>query len=113
MRAIHNLSRAVYAILALGLGALNAYAFDFENPIKANDFGTVVQAIAGLMLKIGIPVATIFLLYAGFLFVTARGDETKLKTAKEVFWYTVIGTAIIVGASVIASAVVNFAKNLS
>jgi len=116
MKAIHTLSRAIYAILTLELGVLTArraYAFNFPNPIQANDFGTVVLAIAGLMMKIGMPTATIFLLYAGFLFVTARGNDQQLAKAKQVFWYTIIGTAIIVGANAIASAVVNFARSLS
>lgn len=113
MKTIHKLSRVVYATLVLGFGSFQAHAFKFANPIEANDFGTVVIAIADLMMKVGIPAAAIFLVYAGFLFVTARGNEQQLATAKQVFIWTVVGTAIIVGAKYIASAVVNFARNLS
>ncbi|MDO8523218.1 MAG: hypothetical protein Q7S12_02970 [bacterium] len=87
-------------------------AYAFENPIAFDSFGQVVLAIANILIKIGVPLAAIFLIYAGFLFVSSRGDEQQLKSAKDIFWYTIIGTAIIVGAYAIASAVVNFAQNI-
>ena len=46
------------------------------------------------------------MVYAGFLFVTARGNETQLGTAKKAFLGAVIGTAIIMGVWVIAKAIV-------
>lgn len=113
MKYIHNLSRAPYVILASGLVSNRVYAFTIPPPTQATAFSDVVLAIADLMMKIGIPAAAIFLVYAGFLFVTARGNETQLATAKKIFMWTVLGTAIIVGAKYIASAVVNFAKNLN
>jgi hypothetical protein len=120
MKIVHNLSRTIRVIVVLGLGLFqasftvkNTHAFTFESPTDATEFSDVVLAVADIMMKIGIPAAAIFLIYTGFLFVSARGDETKLKTAKEMFKYTVIGTAIITGAYFIASAVVNFARNLS
>lgn len=111
MKNYHRLSRTFLAIQTLLLlGAMPAYAF--ENPIKFNTFSQVVLAIADILIKIGVPLAAIFLIYGGFLFVSARGNEQQLKTAKDIFWYTIIGTALIVGAYAIASAVVNFAENI-
>ncbi len=48
--------------------------------------------IWGLM----IVAVTVMLLFAGFNFVTAGGDETKIKTAKDMLKYSLIGIAIIV-----------------
>ncbi|MDP2669318.1 MAG: hypothetical protein Q8P07_05860 [bacterium] len=87
-------------------------AHAFENPIAFDSFSGVVLAIANILVAIGVPLAAIFLIYGGFLFVSARGNEQQLKTAKDIFLYTIIGTAIIVGAYAIASAVVNFAENI-
>ncbi len=86
--------------------------FTISNPISSNTFAQLVQNIALLMVKIGTPIAAIFLIYSGFLFVSARGNDKKLENAKRTFWYTIIGTAIIVGAYAIATAVVNFAQQL-
>ena len=83
-----------------------------QNPIKAGSFAEVIQRIAKLMTEIGLPIAAIFLVWSGFLFVSARGDEKKLEAAKSAFYWTVIGTALIVGAYAIATAIVNFAQQL-
>lgn len=94
-------------------GISTAHAFAVPNPINCDTFSCVVQAITAILVNIAIPLAAIFLIYAGFLFVSARGNEQQLKSAKDVFWYTIVGTAIVVGAYAIASAVVYFAKNVS
>lgn len=90
-----------------------AYAqFQFKNPIQAQDFAQVVKRIADILVKIGLPLATIFLVYAGLLFVTAKGNEEQLTKAKTAFYWTVLGAALVVGAYAIATAIVNFAQKL-
>jgi len=82
------------------------------NPLKAQSFSALVQAIAELAAKIGIPIAAIFIIYSGLMFVTARGSEEQLKKAKTTFMWTMIGTAILLGAWVIASAIVGTIESL-
>jgi|SRR3989344_2542108 len=60
-----------------------------------------------IVLPIGAVIAVLFLVYAGFLFVTARGNETQLEKAKETFKWTVIGIAILFGSTVIATGIQN------
>ena len=57
-------------------------------------------------------VAVFFIVYSGFLFVTARGSEDKLKTAKRALLYSVIGTAILLGAWVIAEVIASTINQL-
>lgn len=104
----------IYAIMGLGgiARADDSSWFTLNNPIQAESFAEVVRNIAKLMTQIGLPIAALFLVWSGFLFVSARGDATKLETAKSTFYWTVIGTALIVGAYAIATAVVNFAQKL-
>ena len=83
-----------------------------DNPIEADDFETLLKAIANIVMRIGGVLAVIFIIWSGYLFVTARGDDKQLETAKNVFFWTIIGTAILLGAYVIATAVVNFVKSL-
>ncbi|MBI4120989.1 MAG: hypothetical protein HY457_01915 [Parcubacteria group bacterium] len=78
-----------------------------ENPLRS-DISTLpqlVEAILEIVVLIGTPVAALFIIYSGFLFVTARGDETRLKTAKKAFYGAVIGTALLLGAWVLAQAI--------
>jgi hypothetical protein len=54
---------------------------------------------------VGLIVAAVFIIYSGFLFVSARGSEDGIKRAKNAFFYTVLGTAILLGAGVIVEIV--------
>ncbi|GMQ95413.1 MAG: hypothetical protein BMS9Abin13_526 [Patescibacteria group bacterium] len=77
-----------------------------ENPlVSIGSFGDFVAAILGIVVKIGVPIAAIFIIYSGFLFVTAGGSEEKLTKAKTSFLWAVVGTGILLGAWVLAQAI--------
>lgn len=79
-----------------------------ENPLGDNNIGSlqdfVIKAI-DMIFKILLPIAAMFIIYAGFEMVMASGNEEKLKTAKQQLLYTLLGVLIILGAWVIASAI--------
>lgn len=76
------------------------------NPLTGvNSFGELIQKILRVVVDIGVPVATLFIIYSGFLFVKAQGNPEKLKEAKETFFWTIIGTAVLLGAWVLAQAI--------
>ncbi len=54
----------------------------------------IIQAFLGLL---GI-IFLVLIIYAGFLWMTAQGDEEKVKKAKEILQRAVIGLVIIVSA---------------
>jgi hypothetical protein len=78
------------------------------NPLK-NTSGTIPDLINtiidNIVLPIGGVVAALMVMYAGFLYVTARGDTTKIKKAHEALWWAVIGAGILLGSKVIATAI--------
>jgi len=65
-----------------------------------------IKSILDIAIKVGIPVGTIFIIWAGFLFVTAQGDETKLRKAKSALFWASIGLAVLLGSWLIATAIV-------
>lgn len=81
-----------------------------KNPLKAEDIPSLILNIAEFARQIGLPLAIIFIVYNGFLFVSARGDEKKLESAKEGIKWSLMGAALIVGAEFLAKAIVNFVK---
>jgi len=99
-------------MLSLGLLiALPAYAI--SNPLgQTKTFGELINKIADIVVAIGIPIAAVFIVYAGFLFVSARGSEEQITKAKGMFYWTVIGTMLVVGAKVIAQALEATIKSL-
>ncbi len=77
-----------------------------ENPLSATSLFCFLKDILDVLLTIGVIIAVLFMVYAGFMYVTARGDTAKLSTAHKAFLGAVIGTAIIMGVWVIANAIV-------
>jgi hypothetical protein len=87
----------------------SAYAqMELVNPLKADSFGQLIKNILDIITNIALPIAALFIIWAGFLFVTARGSETQITKARTTFLWTIIGTAIVVGAKVIATAIIEF-----
>lgn len=84
----------------------------FCNPLTSQSFEALVQSLANWVAAIALPIAAIFIIYSGFLFVTAGGNQSKLDAAKTTFYWTIIGTAVVVGAWTLATAIVDFAKKL-
>lgn len=77
-----------------------------ENPLgDRNDLGALIVYVVIEVTKVGFYVVVVFVIYSGFLFVKAAGNVEKLKTAKVVFLYTVIGGGILLGATVLATVI--------
>ena len=94
--------------------AYPAWGLTIANPIAAKSFPQLIQQIAKAVRLIALPLATVAIIFVGFKFVisSARGDEKGLGEAKKMFFWVIIGTAIIVGASALAEWIVKFAKTL-
>lgn len=104
------LKHSWYFILNLGL-ALPVYAQGLENPVEANTFGELLQRLAKAIAIVGTPLVGIFIIWSGFLFVTARGNEQQIEKAKKTFFWTVVGAMLVVGAWAIATALEDLAKS--
>lgn len=77
---------------------------DIENPIGGSDMTIIdfIDKIIRFGITVGIPLVAIAIIYSGLLFVTARGAESQLSTAKTAFTYAVIGGALILGSWIFA-----------
>ncbi len=83
-----------------------------QNPLGAKSLDGFVASLLGVVVKLGSIVAALFIIYAGFMYVTAQGNEEKLQKAKMSMMWTIIGSAILLGAQVIANAVANTVREL-
>lgn len=102
----------VFGAFVLALGASEiAWAqqssSQLDNPLR---FPTVAAFIEGLLraiVMIALPVISFFIVLSGFYFVAARGNSGKLADAKRNFLYVIIGSALILGAWVLATLIGN------
>ncbi|MEZ4104489.1 MAG: pilin [Candidatus Paceibacterota bacterium] len=78
-----------------------------NNPLSVNSIEDLLEGILGIVVVIATPIVIFFIIYAGFLYVTAQGDETKLTTAKKALTYAIIGGVLILGAYAIGEIIKN------
>lgn len=73
-----------------------------ENPISVGTIPELIQKALEGIIKIGIPLLVVMIIYAGVLYIFAAGNVAKLKSAHDAFLYTLLGGAILLGAWALA-----------
>lgn len=94
---------ASFALLLLPAGSATAQSLD--NPITANSLEEFLRMILAAVIAILFPIVVLFIVYTGFLFVTAQGNPQKINEAKTYLIYTVIGALIVLGAQALSLAI--------
>lgn len=67
----------------------------------------LLVAILNIIVVIAVPIIILFIIYAGFLYVTARGNADQTQQATRALTYAIIGGVIVIGAVAIAEIVKN------
>jgi len=115
-----SLFKKYYQLIAFFILSIPSYALadsmavnltDF-NPINQTDIYGLISAVLSFVVKIGAVVVVFFIIYAGFQFVTAQGNEEKITTARKSFMWTIIGALILLGAMTLSGVVCNTANQL-
>jgi TRAP-type C4-dicarboxylate transport system permease small subunit len=81
--------------------------FTIENPLKVNTVSDLIQEAIKIASYVAIILAVLALVYVGFLFVMSRGNTDKMQEYRTWLQYILIGVAIIIGARLIVSVVIN------
>lgn len=82
------------------------------NPLKVKSISELFYDIVDFIISLSYVVIAFFFLLSGFKFVTAQGSDEKLGEAKRMFFNTVIGALIIIGANTIVAVVRTIIANL-
>jgi len=74
-----------------------------KNPLddSVSSIPLFFKAIIDILLIFAIPFIVFFIIYAGFLYVTARGNAETIKKAHNALLYALIGGLLILGANVL------------
>lgn len=75
------------------------------NPLKYDTLDALLSAVLKAAIQIGSIVLTLALVWVGFKFVAARGNEEKIRSARTALMWTVIGGLILLGATAIQSVI--------
>lgn len=111
MHTQHVVDRMLPRLLALGFVLLPmllvtshlclAESTKLVNPIQASNIQTFLLKIIEVLLIFALPIIILFIMYAGYLFVVARGVPAKIEEARSALLWAVIGGVIVLGANVI------------
>jgi len=100
-----KIAKKVFFSIALLVLALPVVVFaEFTNPLKSG-LDTVAGFTAAFLkavIYIVFPIAVVFLVYSGFMFILAQGKPDDLATAKRNFFWTIIGIALLLGAGALS-----------
>jgi hypothetical protein len=77
-----------------------------KNPIGGTTtFSAFIDKILEVVITIATPIAVLAIIYSGFLFVKARGNEKGLTEAKTVLLWTLVGVMVLLGAQLLSSVI--------
>lgn len=58
-------------------------------------FATYVQGMYAFSMKAAIALSTLMLIYAGYKYMTSRGDSSSINEAKDIIFSTLMGAALL------------------
>jgi hypothetical protein len=84
-----------------------------NNPLKVDTIQDAIELFMKAVLRIALPFIIVFFIWAGLSFVLARGNPEKIAKAKKMFWYTIIGALLILGAWTITNAIIGTVNSIT
>lgn len=100
------------ALVVVAAATIVSAQSTLQNPVQFPDIASFIAGALKVMVMVALPIISFFIVYSGFLFVSARGNEEQLGTAKRNFFYVIIGAILILGAWVIATLIGGTVKQL-
>lgn len=83
------------------------------NPLKYNSLDALLTAILKAAIQLGSVILTLALVWVGFRFVAARGNEEAIRSARTALMWTVIGGLILLGATAIQAVITSTVSSLT
>jgi len=95
VNALGSGSDLVAVTVAAGGPGPSAGVFTFPNPLGATSFTDLINTLINFLFTLAVIVAPILLVIAGVIFMTAAGDPGRVKTARSMLLWTIVGFGII------------------
>jgi len=88
-------------------------ATTLTNPLKVGSLDELLTAVLKAVVQLGTIVLTLALIYVGFRFIAARGNEEKIRSARTALMWTVIGGLILLGATAIQAVITSTVSSIT
>ncbi len=84
-----------------GQGGAGSGNNQLVNPLRFGSFPEFFRGLIEILIIFAIPIIVLMIIYAGFLYVMARGNEEQVTKATRALTYAVLGGLLIIGAELI------------
>jgi len=101
------MKKLLTGIAAASLLLLPFFALAQAGPPEGIDLIQVLINVRNWLFTILLIVAVIFIIIAGYNFVTAQGDPDKVRTARNFVLYALVGVAVAVASFALVDFIVN------
>lgn len=72
---------------------------ELNNPLSnVTTVPELLEALLNIVVTIAVPIVVLFIILAGFKYVTARGNEQQTAEARRALTYSIIGAVVLIGA---------------
>jgi TRAP-type C4-dicarboxylate transport system permease small subunit len=94
-------------LLLLPATASAQIKYSIESYLPFNSLEELIVAILRIFITIATPIIVLFIIYAGFKYVTAQGNAQQVQEATRALTYAIIGAVLIIGAVAISEIIAN------
>lgn len=74
---------------------LTVQGVTIDNPLEADSFTELIENIINFLFTISLPVGALMIVVAAYTFLTSAGDPEKIKTAKNIIIWTLVGIVVL------------------
>lgn len=114
MKILTNTTLAVSSLALLFFSSKATVALaqaGLVNPIGSANIQQFLISLLDVAVIIAIPIVVFFVIYSGFLYVTARGNAEQVAKATRSLTYSVIGGILVIGAVAITTIIRNLVSS--
>jgi multisubunit Na+/H+ antiporter MnhB subunit len=91
----------------------NESAGGLMNPLKADSLVDLLLAIIDILLVFALPIVILYIMYGGYLLVTAQGESGQIENGRNAILWAVVGGVIIFAAHLIIKVIQGTVTSLS
>ncbi len=90
-----------------------ATSVKLKNPLKIGTVEGLLTSVLSVVVILALPLIVFFIIYSGFLYVTARGNAAQIEQATKSLTYAIIGGVLVIGAVAIAEIIKNLVSSFT
>ncbi len=99
---------ALLLFICLVPSMVQGLTIKIDNPLSYDSFAELIYSIINFLFKVSLPVGALMISVSAFYFLTSAGDPEKVRTAKNIILWTLIGIVVLY----LSGAIIDLLRNI-